>query len=91
MTQQSIISLFHHAIKVGLMLSSPFLLSTLISGLIISIFQAVTQINEQTLSFIPKIISVFISGFFFGPWMLHIMIEYMQNIFYTLPMIILSK
>ncbi|AEH39643.1 type III protein export, membrane component [Buchnera aphidicola (Cinara tujafilina)] len=89
MNQEFIIQLLHSSVKVGLLLSAPFLLATLISGLIISIFQAVTQINEQTLSFIPKIISVFISGIIFGPWMLKVMIDYMQNIFRVVPKIVL--
>ncbi|WP_075431685.1 flagellar biosynthesis protein FliQ [Buchnera aphidicola] len=90
MTQEFIINLFHNSIKLGLMLSAPFLIASLISGLFVSIFQAVTQINEQTLSFIPKVISVFISGIFFGPWMLRIMVNYIHNIFHLIPIIILS-
>lgn len=90
MTQEFIINLFHNSIKLGLMLSAPCLISTLISGLLVSIFQAITQINEQTLSFIPKVISVFISGIFFGPWMLKIMIHYIHNIFHIIPIIVLS-
>ncbi|NIH16747.1 MAG: flagellar biosynthesis protein FliQ [Buchnera aphidicola (Periphyllus lyropictus)] len=80
--------IFFDASKTLLMLSSPILLSVLLSGLVISIFQAATQINEQTLSFIPKVISVLFVLFFLGPWMLRIIINYIDNLFNNMPLII---
>jgi len=80
--------LFHDAMKITLMLASPLLLAILFSGLIISILQAATQINEQTLSFIPKIISILGVIAIFGPWMLNIMLDYMRNLFNNIPLII---
>ena len=57
----------------------------LIVGLLVSIFQATTSIQEQTLAFIPKIIAVFVAILIFGPWMLKIMVEYLTNILVNLP------
>jgi len=80
--------LFHNAMKVTLMIASPLLLSALISGLIISVLQAATQVNEQTLSFIPKIISVLGVIAILGPWMLGVMLDYMHNLFNNIPSIL---
>ncbi|VFP83524.1 flagellar biosynthesis protein FliQ [Buchnera aphidicola] len=84
MNQEFLITLFQDSIKFALLLSAPCLLSTLLSGVLMSVFQASVQINEQTLSFIPKIISVFLSFIFFGPWMLQLTIEYIKNIFHII-------
>ncbi|CAL4318875.1 Flagellar biosynthetic protein FliQ [Buchnera aphidicola (Protaphis terricola)] len=88
MNPEYVIVMFSQAMKVLLMIASPLLLSTLISGLLISILQAATQINEQTLSFIPKIISILTTIFIFGPWMLGVMLDYMHNLFNNIPVII---
>lgn len=68
-----------------LLISGPLLLIALVVGLIISIFQATTQIQEQTLAFIPKIVAVLIALIVFGPWMLSNMVTYTQDIFNNLP------
>ncbi|XRX43164.1 MAG: flagellar biosynthesis protein FliQ [Buchnera aphidicola (Tetraneura sorini)] len=81
-------SMFSQAMKTSLLLSAPALVSALITGLFVSIFQASTQLNEQTLSFIPKLISVVGSIFIFGPWMLHLMINYINTLFINLPAIV---
>ena len=86
MTSESITLIFREAMKTVLIIGSPLLLSILITGLIISILQAATQINEQTLSFIPKILSVLGIVAIFGPWMLEIMLDYMQNLFNNIPL-----
>jgi len=65
--------------------SAPLLLVALIIGLIISIFQAATQINEATLSFIPKLVGVFIALVVAGPWMLSVMLDYMRQVFSGIP------
>ncbi|QCI18645.1 flagellar biosynthesis protein FliQ [Buchnera aphidicola] len=88
MTPEYIMILFSQAIKVALMIASPLLLSALISGLIVSILQAATQVNEQTLSFIPKIISILVTIVILGPWMLGVMLDYMHNLFNNIPVII---
>ncbi|XBC39811.1 MAG: flagellar biosynthesis protein FliQ [Buchnera aphidicola (Chaetogeoica yunlongensis)] len=84
MTVESAMNLLYDAMKVMMIVSSPLLLSALISGLIISIFQAVTQINEQTLSFIPKIIAVLISMMVFGSWILSVLVDYTKMLFNNL-------
>jgi flagellar biosynthetic protein FliQ len=67
------------------MVAAPLLLVALIIGLIISIFQAATQINEATLSFIPKLIGVFVALVVAGPWMLSTMLDYMRQVFTSIP------
>lgn len=81
MNEGIILDLFTETIIVILMLSAPILLISLIVGFIISVFQATTQIQEQTLSFVPKIIAIFLSLIIFGPWMITIMVEYTERIF----------
>jgi len=76
------------AMRVALMMAAPLLLVAMVSGLIISILQAATQINEQTLSFIPKILAVAATGVIAGPWMLNLMLDYIRTLFSNLPYII---
>ena len=76
------------AVEMTLLLSAPLLLAALVIGLIISIFQAATQINEQTLSFIPKLVGVFLTLLLAGPWMLQIMVDYVRSLFESIPQII---
>lgn len=73
------------AMEVTLMVAAPLLLVALIIGLIVSIFQAATQINEATLSFIPKLIGIFVALIVAGPWMLSVMLDYMRNVFNGIP------
>ena len=76
MTPEAVMSLGYQAMKVSLMLAAPLLLAALITGLLISIFQAATQINEMTLSFIPKLLAVMATMVIAGPWMLSVMLDY---------------
>jgi flagellar biosynthetic protein FliQ len=85
MTPESVVSLGRHAMEVMLMVSAPLLMVALGIGLIVSIFQAATQINEQTLSFIPKLVGVFVTLVIAGPWMLTIMLDYMREVFTNIP------
>ena len=85
MTPESVMNIGRDAMEVLLMVSAPALLTVLIIGLVVSIFQAATQINEQTLSFIPKLIGVFAALVFAGPWMLTTMLDYMRLVFTGLP------
>ncbi len=68
-----------------LMLSAPLLLSALVIGLVVSIFQAATQINEMTLSFIPKLLGIFLALILTGPWMVNTMVDYIQRLFGNIP------
>lgn len=85
MTQDFIIYLGKEAVYTILLLSGPLLGTSLLVGLLISIFQATTQIQEQTLTFVPKIIMVFISLIIFGPWMLNLLVAFTTNIISNIP------
>ena len=85
MTPESVMTMGRTAMEITLMVSAPMLLVALIIGLIISIFQAATQINEATLSFIPKLIAVFVALVVAGPWMLSTMLDYMRQVFTGIP------
>ena len=73
------------AMEVTLMVSAPMLLVALATGLLVSIFQAATQINEMTLSFIPKLVALFGTLVLAGPWMLSVMIDYMRQVLEGIP------
>jgi len=85
MTPESVMTMGRTAMEVTLMVAAPLLLVALIIGLIVSIFQAATQINEATLSFIPKLVGVFVALVVAGPWMLSVMLDYMRQVFTGLP------
>ena len=88
MTPELVMNIGRQAIEMTLMLSAPLLLAALVIGLIISIFQAATQINEQTLSFIPKLVGIFLTLILAGPWMLQMMVDYIRRLFESIPQII---
>lgn len=88
MTPQTVMEIARTAIEILLIVSAPILGAALVTGLIISIFQAATQINESTLSFIPKIVVMFITLIFVGPWMLQIMIDYIRRLVESIPSLI---
>jgi len=75
-----VVALFREALTTVLLVSAPMLGVGLIVGLVISVFQATTQIHEQTLTFIPKIIAIFLALIFFGPWMLHTLVSFSEKI-----------
>lgn len=85
MTPQTVMELGRQALEITLLVSAPLLLAALITGLIISIFQAATQINESTLSFVPRLVAMFITMIVAGPWMLEVMIEYIRRLFASIP------
>ena len=84
MTSEGVISIAERGIYTVLMISGPLLILALVVGLIVSIFQATTQIQEQTLAFVPKIVAVLVGIIFFGPWMLSYMLSYATEIFSNL-------
>ncbi|CAI0708521.1 Flagellar biosynthetic protein FliQ [Serratia quinivorans] len=88
MTPESVMALGTEAMKVALALAAPMLLAALISGLVVSLLQAATQINEMTLSFIPKILAVVATIVIAGPWMLNLLLDYMRTLFTNLPNLI---
>ena len=85
MTPESVMTLGRQALELTLMVSAPPLLAALIIGLVVSIFQAATQINEMTLSFIPKLIGMFVVLIITGPWMVSMMVDYIQRLFSSIP------
>ncbi|MFC4355254.1 flagellar biosynthesis protein FliQ [Chryseomicrobium palamuruense] len=88
MTPDTVIKLAEQSVYTVILLCAPLLLVALGVGLLVSIFQAMTQIQEQTLSFIPKILAVFISLVLFGPWMLTTIVDFTRNLFRELPTLI---
>ncbi|WP_102028230.1 flagellar biosynthesis protein FliQ [Salirhabdus sp. Marseille-P4669] len=88
MSSEFVIALAERGVYTLLIVTGPILLLALVVGLIVSIFQATTQIQEQTLAFIPKIIAVFLGIVFFGPWMLVQVVDFTANIFNSLHQVI---
>jgi flagellar biosynthesis protein FliQ len=88
MTPEAVMSIGYEAMKLSLLLAAPLLLVALVTGLIISLFQAATQINEMTLSFIPKLLAVFATLVIAGPWMLNLTLDYMRNLFSSIPQLV---
>ena len=85
MTPESVMTMGRQAMEITLMVAAPMLLVALIIGLIGSIFQAATQINEATLSFIPKLVGIFVALVVAGPWILSVMLDYMRQMFTGIP------
>jgi len=78
-------TLTHQAMKIVLYLAAPLLLTTLVVGLVIAIFQAATQINEMTLAFIPKLLAIAVVLALLGPWMMGLLVDYIQELFGRIP------
>ncbi len=85
MTPSTVIEIGRVAIEVTLLVATPMLLAALVTGLVVSIFQAATQINEMTLSFVPKLVAMFVTLVLAGPWMLTILTDYMRRLFEAIP------
>ncbi|WP_353154023.1 flagellar biosynthesis protein FliQ [Herminiimonas fonticola] len=88
MTPETVMTMGRHAIEITLMVAAPMLLVALGIGLIVSIFQAATQINETTLSFIPKLVGIFLALVIAGPWMLTVLLDYMRETFTNIPLLV---
>jgi flagellar biosynthetic protein FliQ len=88
MSENFVVGVIKDALKTTIMVSGPVLGISLGIGLLISIFQATTQIQEQTLTFVPKILAVFASIIFFGSWMLQILMNFTTRIFDAIPRLI---
>lgn len=81
MSMESVISVIQQAVTMILLLSAPMLLIGLTVGLMVSVFQATTQIQEATLAFVPKIVAVLLSLVIFGPWMISSLVSYAEDLF----------
>jgi len=88
MTAETVITLGRQALEMTILVSAPVLLAALATGLLVSIFQAATSINEMTLSFIPKLLVMFVVLILAGPWMIETMTDYMARLFTSIPEII---
>ena len=88
MTPESVMTIGRTALEITILVASPVLLVTLVVGLTISVFQAATQINDPSLSFIPKVLAVLVTFALAGPWMLTVMTDYMGRVLTGLPGII---
>jgi flagellar biosynthetic protein FliQ len=88
MNPETIMTVGSRALEITLLISAPLLLVALVTGLVIGAFQAATSINEQTLSFIPKLIAISAVLVFTGPWMLKVLVSYTRELFESIPSLI---
>ena len=88
MTPETVVNLGQQALQIMLLVAAPMLLAALLTGLLVSIFQAATSINEQTLTFIPKLVVMFIVMILAGPWMIETMTDYVTRLYSSIPELI---
>jgi flagellar biosynthetic protein FliQ len=85
MTPETVMTIGHRALEITLLLAAPLLLVALVTGLIVGAFQAATQINEMTLSFIPKLVAMALALVIAGPWMLKVLVSYTRELIESIP------
>lgn len=88
MNQDTVVSLATQAMKLSIEIAGPMMLAGLVVGLVVSIFQAVTSIQEQSLTFIPKVVALAVLLVILGPWMLGQLVTYAQNLYTSIPSLI---
>jgi flagellar biosynthetic protein FliQ len=88
MTPEQVLSIGQEALQLALLIGAPLLLTALVVGLVVGIFQAATQINEMTLSFIPKLLGMAAMLVLTGPWMLRLLTEYTRRLIENIPTLI---
>jgi flagellar biosynthetic protein FliQ len=88
MTPEVVVNIGQQALQMAILVAAPMLLAALVTGLLVSIFQAATSINEMTLTFIPKLVVMFIVLIISGPWMIETMTDYMVRLFTSIPELI---
>ena len=88
MTPSDVMTMGQQALEVTLLISAPLLGAVLVTGLVVSVFQAATQINEQTLSFIPKLLALAAVVVVAGPWMLALITDFMHRLYSSIPQIV---
>lgn len=89
MTPETVMTIAYQGMRVTLLLAGPLLLTALLTGLLVSLFQAATQINEMTLSFIPKILAVFTVLVLAGPWLLGLITTFTRELFGNIPSMVM--
>ena len=85
MTPETVMTIGSRALEITLLLAAPLLLVALVTGLVVGVFQAATQINEMTLSFIPKLLAMAVAIAVAGPWMIKLIVGYTQQLFSSIP------
>jgi flagellar biosynthetic protein FliQ len=85
MNPTAVVDLGRQALELTLMVSAPLFLAALVTGLIVSVFQAATQINEMTLSFVPKLVAIFLTLVLAGPWMITLLTDFMRRLYESIP------
>jgi flagellar biosynthetic protein FliQ len=85
MTPENVMELAHRMLLVTSMIAAPLLLIALVAGLVIGMLQAATQINESTLSFIPKLLLLVLTLFMTGPWILRVLIDFTRDVYASIP------
>jgi flagellar biosynthetic protein FliQ len=88
MTPEAVMDLAHSTLTVTAMIAAPLLLTALVTGLVIGMLQAATQINESTLSFIPKLLVLVLALFITGPWILRVLVDFTRNLYAGIPAMI---
>ncbi|MDY6829990.1 MAG: flagellar biosynthesis protein FliQ [Pseudomonadota bacterium] len=88
MTPETVVDLFASALQLIVLLVSLIVLPSLLVGLVVAVFQAATQINEQTLSFLPRLLTIFLVVMVCGSWILHRLVSYSQALFANIPFLI---
>lgn len=88
MTPADVMTMGQQALEVTMLISAPLLGAVLVTGLVVSVFQAATQINEQTLSFIPKLVALAAVLVVAGPWMLAVITDFMQRLYGSIPQLV---
>ena len=88
MTPTTVISIGRDALEITLMVAAPLFIAALSTGLVLSILQAPTQINEMTLTFVPKLVIIFVTLIVAGPWMLTVMTDYIHRLYGAIPTLI---
>jgi len=88
MTPETVLTIAQQALEMTVLVAAPLLGAALVMGLLVSLFQAATQINEMTLSFIPKLLVMVLVMVVAGPWMLGLMLDYMRRLFTSIPTLI---
>ena len=88
MTPETVMTIAYQAMLLCVYLAGPLLLTALLLGLLISLFQAATQINEMTLSFVPKLVAIFVTLVLAGPWMITLLTDFIRRLFESIPAMI---
>jgi len=88
MSETFVVSIGKQAVIAALTVAAPVLIISMIVGLLISLFQAVTQIQEQTLTFVPKMLAIIVAFIILGPWMLQTLVQFIQTMFYNISFVI---